>query len=378
MRGEIQAGGDNRPFRVHAGPITVLFITPMCACILVLFVLAASHSRAAEFMPDLRRAPQPTPAALAEMTAGANGKRIDTAQAWEQRRGELRAAWAELIGPFPDRVSLKSSVISTERLDDHTRLRVRYQTDATTSNEAYILVPKDARPKHPGMVVLHQTSKTNLRDPVGLAGRESVHIALHLVRRGYVCVAPRNFLWSFNDKTYQQAAEAVLAKQPWKTGMAKMTWDAIRATDLLLEQASVDPQRIGTIGHSLGGKEVLYHAAFDERIKAAVSCEGGVGLAFSNWEAAWYLGSQVKSPDFRRDHQELIALIAPRALLIIGGESADGARSWPYVESNLPVWRLLGAGDRLGLLRHAHGHNFPPPGEEREKVYKWLDRSLRE
>ena len=39
--------------------------------------------------------------------------------------------------------------------------------------------------------------------------------------------------------------------------MAKMTWDAIRATDLLLTGPEVDPARIGSIGHSLGGKEVL-------------------------------------------------------------------------------------------------------------------------
>jgi pimeloyl-ACP methyl ester carboxylesterase len=156
-------------------------------------------------------------------------------------------------------------------------------------------------------------------------------------------------------------------------------WDAIRATDLLLEQPTVDAKRVATIGHSLGGKEALYHAAFDERVRAAVSCEGGVGIPMGNWDAAWYLGPQVKSPEFRasgRDHHELIALIAPRGLLVIGGESSDGARSWPYVEANLPLWRLFDAADRIGLLRHAHGHNFPPPGDERERVYRWLDYCL--
>ena len=49
-------------------------------------------------------------------------------------------------------------------------------------------------------------------------------------------------------------------------------------------------QRMGAVGHSLGAKETLYLAAFDERVKATVSSEGGIGTKFSNWDAAWYLG----------------------------------------------------------------------------------------
>jgi hypothetical protein len=63
-------------------------------------------------------------------------------------------------------------------------------------------------------------------------------------------------------------------------------------------------------------------------------------------------------------------------MLIIGGESADGARSWPYVAACLPVWRLYGAEEKLGLLRHGFGHNFPPPGPQRELAYDWLDQCL--
>jgi hypothetical protein len=337
-----------------------------------LTVLCAAPAAVGEFMPELREPPQPMPARLPS-TLGST----DSPAEWERRRTELRRAWFDIIGPFAERVPLEARVVSTESLPDHTRTLVRYHTDPASTNEAYVLTPLDAKPKgHPGVVVLHPTTPRTIADPVGISGREQVHNALHLVRRGYVCVVPRNFLWTMPGKNYQQAADAALARDPWKTGMAKMTWDAIRATDLLLEQPGVDPARVGSFGHSLGAKEVLYHAAFDERVRAAVSCEGGAGIAFSNWDAAWYLGSQVKSPEFKRDHHELIALIAPRALLVIGGESADGARSWPYIEANLPVWRLFDAEERIGLLRHKYGHDFPPPGEDRERVYRWLDHWL--
>ena len=57
--------------------------------------------------------------------------------------------------------------------------------------------------------------------------------------------------------------------------MAKMLYDAMRAVDVLESLPYVDKQRLASVGHSLGAKETLYLAAFDERIKAAVASEGG-------------------------------------------------------------------------------------------------------
>jgi hypothetical protein len=42
------------------------------------------------------------------------------------------------------------------------------------------------------------------------------------------------------------------------------------------------------------------------------------------------------------------------------------------------VWRLFDAEDRLGLLRHDHQHDFPPPGAQRDLVYSWLDQWLKQ
>jgi hypothetical protein len=115
------------------------------------------------------------------------------------------------------------------------------------------------------------------------------------------------------------------------------------AVDILAAQPQVDSSRLGAVGHSLGAKEVLYLAAFDERIKATVSSEGGVGIKFSNWNASWYLGAEVDEPNFAREHHELLALTAPRAFLLVGGQSADGDQGWPFIEAALPglqaLWR---------------------------------------
>jgi hypothetical protein len=159
------------------------------------------------------------------------------------------------------------------------------------------------------------------------------------------------------------------------TGLAKMLFDAVRGVDVLRAQPDVDPGRIGAIGHSLGAKEVLYLAAFDERVRAAVLSEGGIGLTYSNWDAPWYLGAAIRRPGFGLDHGQVLALCAPRAFLLIGGDSADGDRSWPYIAEAIPLWRLTGAPDAVGLVNHHQGHAFPALAQSR--AAEWLDWFLR-
>jgi dienelactone hydrolase len=342
----------------------------MLAILLMIPCVAA----AAEF-PELRTPPatMPADAPRPEAVAPADVK------AWEARRREIRATWEKILGPMPERVPLNVGVVSREELDDHSRLLLRYQNDSKSTNDAFLLIPKDvpAGRELPGVVVLHPTNTAHYNVSAGLAGKEGSYHALHLVRRGYVCIAPRNYLWAVEGRGWKQSAADVKKQGPYTTGMAKMLFDAIRATDVLVERPEVDPNRIGAIGHSLGGKEALYLPAFDERIVASISCEGGIGLGMSNWADDHYFGKAIAGPDFAHDNQEVLALIAPRAILVIGGEASDGAKSWPYIESALPVWRLYDAEARIGLLRHTLGHQFPPPGPDRDLAYRWFDRWLK-
>ena len=58
----------------------------------------------------------------------------------------------------------------------------------------------------------------------------------------------------------------------------------------------------------------------------------------------------------------------------MGGDSADGARSWPFIEAALGVYRLYGGTPRLGLLDHKKGHSVPPEAERR--IEEWLTAYL--
>ena len=177
----------------------------------------------------------------------------------------------------------------------------------------------------------------------------------------------------------EQPRHVVLMGRSLGSGMATMLADGMRAVDILAALPDVDPERIGAIGHSLGAKEVLYLMAFDDRVKAGVSSEGGISLPSTNWDAPWYLGPAAKKSDFPRDHHELLAIIAPRPLLVLGGETgrgaADGNRSWPHIAAAQKVYRLYGEPVRLGLLNHGEGHKFSPASGE--KSFAWLEAGLK-
>jgi len=323
---------------------------------------------------------------LPPLLVDADGKPVETRAGWERARRRLRNAWLEFLGPMPaERPALGIDVLKEEAIRGCTRQLLRYEAEAGVPVEGYLLRPDDGIPgrdaktgKRAALVALHPTSKDTIDEIAGVKGEEARHLALRLARRGFVVFCPRCFLWQSVEQ-YPQAVENFRRRHPQTLGMHKMLWDAMRGVDVLETLANeVDTKRIGAVGHSLGAKETLYLAAFDERVAAAAASEGGIGLTFTNWDAVWYLGSGIKAADFKLDHHQLLALIAPRPFLILAGESgngaADGDRTWPYVEAALEVYKLYGLPPRLGLYNHREGHTISDATFER--MAQWLTTYL--
>lgn len=309
------------------------------------------------------------------------GEPVRDLAGWDKRREAIRAAWMSFLGPMPTApTNNKIEVLKTESLPEGTRQLIRYECEAGLFVEAYLLQPDTAKfpGLRPGIVALHPTTTSTFDETAGVSGKGPRQLGLLLMRRGFVVICPRCFLWQ-DVETLPLAVEKFHARHPNTLGMHKMLYDAKRATDILVAQPNVDAKRIGAVGHSLGAKETLYLAAFDDRIKASVASEGGLALRSTNWEASWYLGPKIRDASFERNHHELVALIAPRAFLILGGESgpgaADGERSWPLMEAALPVYRLYGEKPRLGLLNHRQGHSIPD--EASMKLIEWLETYLK-
>jgi dienelactone hydrolase len=347
----------------------------LAALLFVLALLRPSSGKPVDWVsiiqtPYERLALAPTD--LRPLLVREDGKAVVTPQQWARVRQRIAQAWLERLGPAPERPrDLDIQVDKTEEFPDYRRQLLTFASEGSDRVRAYLLVPAGIKngEKRPAVVVFHPTTNDTLREPVGLGKRPDMALALQLTRRGYITLSPECYLLK-GKGALPQAVELARARPGW-TGMGKMTSDASRCIDFLESLPAVDAGRIGCIGHSLGAKEVLYAMAFEPRYRVGVFNEGGIGLRMSNWTDPWYLTGAMKAHIPAREHHQLLALIAPRPFLILGGDSADGDASWPFIEAALPVYRLLGAGDRLGLVNHKGKHSFP--AQARELAYRWLD-----
>jgi dienelactone hydrolase len=348
---------------------------PFRAHFIVAFLLSsvlplAARAQNVAWLDEVQRPPENAPreglGKLAPLLTDAQGRAITTRAQWEQQRQQLRAAWLKFLGPMPDpRPASKFEVLQTTTDDKVRRELIRYECEPKVFVEAYLLRPTDITPgqRRPGIVALHPTTNTTIDETAGMQGPTPKALGDRLAREGFVVICPRCFLWQ-DVADINAAVARHRERHPETLGMAKMLYDAMRAVDILTALPEVDAKRIGAVGHSLGAKEVLYLMAFDERVAAGVASEGGLGFRSTNWDAPWYLGTAIRDEEFPLNHHQLLALIAPRPLLILGGETgpgaADGDRSWPLIDAALPVWRLYGEPPRIGLLNHHEGHSIPP------------------
>lgn len=346
-----------------------------CAVLSRLPALAANSTKDVPWLKEVQTPPKPLPDDAPPLYPIIT--KDSSLSDWKLKREAIRNWWLRFLNPFPVAPSPPPplTVVQEEKLNGVIRQRVRYEIEPGVMTEAYLLRPVAASGDLPAITVFHSTVDHSIRQPAGVEGRPEKAFGLKMAQRGYLAFCPRNFLWPANHKIRaHEETEAYMKRHPRSTGMAKMLYDAQVAVDIVQSLPGVDSNRIGAVGHSLGAKEVLYLAAFDPRVKVTVSSEGGIGTRFSNWNAPWYLGPGVDKPSFKREQHELLALVAPRPFLLVGGDSADGDRSWPFIEAALPVYRLYGTPARLGLFNHRKGHSVPPEAEA--KIYDWLTTYL--
>jgi len=219
-------------------------------------------------------------------TPGGEERKISTPAEWARRRVHILAGMQQAMGPLPDpsrRVPLDVKYHGDpEKVEPETagggkkaagkagyvRYRIEYAAEPGDRVPAHLLVPARLSKPAPAMLCLHQTTGIGKDEPAGLGGRQNLHYAHELAQRGYVCLVPD--YPSFGDYAYDFAAQGEL----YDSGSMKAIWNNIRGVDLLETLPEVDRRRIGVIGHSLGGHNALFTAAFDQRIRAVVTSCG--------------------------------------------------------------------------------------------------------
>ncbi len=151
----------------------------------------------------------------------------------------------------------------------------------------------------------------------------------------------------------------------------------------------IDLKHLAVTGCSYAGKMALFAGAFDERIALTIAQENGGGGAASwrvsheieaasavedtdNTDYSWF-GQQMqqfagdnvyKIPD---DHHELMALVAPRALLETGNTDfywLSNRSNYVSARATQRIYNTLGIGDRFGFyIDSGHGHCATLPAE---------------
>jgi len=170
----------------------------------------------------------------------------------------------------------------------------------------------------------------------------------------------------------------------------KGVYNHMRAVDLLQSMDEVDPERIGAIGHSLGGHNSLFLAAFDERIKVVVTSCGFNAFAqymggdLSGWSQDKYMprvadvyGKDPEKMPF--DFSEILGAIAPRPLFInapINDSNFEVSGVRRCVDAALPVYtKVFSVRDRLVAYYPVAEHDFPD--ETRFEAFQFLDSWLK-
>jgi len=315
-----------------------------------------------------------------------NPQPIKTLQDWEKRRVAIIAGFESAAGKLPSRdVPLPLDVLVSEKIETetYTRETITFASEPGDRTPAFLYVPKGLTPgeKRPGIVALHPTGALGKRIVDGQGERPNRAYAKELAERGYVVIAP-DYL-SFGDYT-----DYDFSKDRFESGTMKGVWNHMRCVDLLVARDDVDGEKIGTIGHSLGGHNAIFLGVFDRRVKVIVSSCGWTpfhdyyGGDLKGWTSDRYLpairdqfGLDPDKVPF--DFYELVAALAPAAFFS-NSPLRDSNFDYRGIEKAAPkarhIYELNDAADKMRIAYPDDEHDFPT--REREESYLFLKRWL--
>lgn len=310
------------------------------------------------------------------------------------RRTALLRALEEIMGPFPGpekRCPLDVRIEEERETNGVIRRQLTYQSEPGSRVPAYLLLPRDAvsdgaTRRFPAVLALHQTHAAGRKVVVGLGNSPDDEYGIELARRGYVVLAP----------PYPHLADYApdLKGLGYASGTMKAIWDNVRGLDLLASLPFVRTNGLGSIGHSLGGHNGVFTAAFDPRIQIVISSCGldsfrdyaggnpAVWQPGKGWCQERYMprlaGYQGRLSEIPFDFPQVLAAIAPRRVLLFAPEGDDNFqwRSVDRVAAEAREWAAKGGVTAdIRVVHPKSGHRFPP--EFREEAYRQLDEILK-
>jgi dienelactone hydrolase len=312
--------------------------------------------------------------------------------------------------------------MNTTRREDITQQQLRIEIAlAGEMVDALLLVPDDAVPvrksaagqrlagQRPAVLIVYYDAETG----VGL-GAPLRDYGWQLAKRGFVTLSlgkPNAQIdLATTNKPRIDPYLGPVGKPVRVQPLSALAYAAVNAHTVLAQRREVDPERIGIVGHSFGGKWAMFASCLYDKFACAVWSDPGIVFderdrrqqnpngSVNYWDV-WYLGSEsgaIADPKnagpFRKrpaegqartgayqalvegghDLVELHALMAPRPFLVSGG-TADLPERWTALNHAIAVNKLLGSEHRVGLTSR-EGHS--PTQAANGQVYRFFEWCL--
>lgn len=288
----------------------------------------------------------------------------------EVRRRQLYA----LLGDLPDR---HRPVTAVERgavaRDGYVLETWDLDLNGSEPVPAYVARPSRAAGRRPAVVFNHSHGgdyTIGKREFVeGRSYLQPEPYAKALTDLGYVAIAIDH--WVFGERAHATELDT-FKSMLWRGQVlwGAMVFDSLRALDWLVRRPDVDPDRIGTIGMSMGSSMAQWLAALDTRVRVTVDicCLVDYHTLLATHGLSGH-GVYYYVPGLLRHFtaSDINALIAPRAHLSLAGlhdrlapaegvEIIDRMLTRTYAEAGVP--------DRWKIVRYDTGHEETPAGRD--------------
>jgi dienelactone hydrolase len=348
-------------------------------------ILRPSFTPSAQFADDLGNYRSPL--------VFADGTPVRTAADWAKRREQILATWWNLIGRWPPLIEKPEiRYLEQAQRDNFTQHRVSAEIAPNKQMvSGYLLTPSSTL-RLPAVLVVYYDAETG----AGLNDKELRDFGYQLAKRGFVVLSIGTPEFCSLNPPYKPLWETPAGQSPLQP-LSALAYVAANCHTALANMPEVDPNRIGIVGHSYGGKWTMFASCLYEQFACAVWSDPGIVFDETrpnvNYWEPWYLGWDAKVQRERgvpndtrprtgpyktmietgRDLHELHALMAPRPFLVSGG-AEDPPKRWQALNHTVAVNQLLGHRDRVAMTnRETHG----PTPESNEQLYAFFEHFLK-
>ena len=319
-----------------------------------------------------------------------NGKTVKKLKQWEERRQEISELIQKYeIGPIPE---VKREQVKAHMNGDTLVVDVTVGKETLTLSSV-IRYPKVGQAPYALMIgSSHNSLPYDIfkERPIAMMDYQERQVNGYSQFRGDTDRSHYGFVRLYPDLIDNGAYSE------WAWGFQRL----IDGLEILgPEVTKIDTKHIGVTGCSYAGKMALFCGAFEPRVCLTIAQEPGGGGA-----AAWRVShtlDEVEDLDrtdyhwfkeslkeqfhgdsvynLPHDHNELVALVAPRAFLMLGNPDykwlADES-AYVSLNSARKVWDKFGLSDHFGYsIVAGHGH-CQLPKEQYPEVEAFIDRFL--